>query len=712
MSADGGGFLPLPPNVPIIREEQPAQALPAPDAAALDTNFGISWFNPWATVRITSRDTGKVYEFESGGPQDDMLSLDTAKALGQPAGTWSLTLNPRRIPFGRRNVTWADLVRRNDHVEIAMGIHHTDPGIVVMRGFVDHCHRIDAADPQRGLPARRVLISGRDYGKLWLNFKVFYLQEASQYAGSQATNLMQIYWGILPGLKSPNTVLADIFAKLLQPKIARLQRGNAGVLQPTVACEVPDQFQISTKQSNFMTYTGSLWNLIDMFVSPPFTEFFVRDVPGAAAPEVRWRWAPLLKPGNRLALPWTPHPPVHTLHMGLVKNYDVDQTDNERYTYFWAPPGQYGTGATGLAVGKFLAPGYIDGPGIDQFGFNALEPAFQMYRMTASDDLANDDTTKTRPFWVPQINTNVQWLADTMLDNDELLDGQIQCHLRPDLVIGDYVDVPEEGVRMYIEGVSHSLTFAGQPSISTVVTVTRGRRLGDADIKTPDSYKYAPGTEIPGGSLSGSTPNETSATSADQAASAASAASPGGNAANAPAPPFMGEAQAQATIRLAQSLVGVADYAEGRRNIDKGSDVRITFAAICTPGPQNAAGDHGGGIDCSELVEWSLRYGASIKLPAPAQTQYNSTPRVPYNQLQPGDVVFFGGTVGGDVSGNNISHSGLYIGGGQMINAQDVGQKVKVADLSTGYWQQHFVSGGRVFTPPAPGGAGGVPNQH
>lgn len=684
----------------------PPAAIPAPDAAMVNATYKAQFFNPWFRVKATSQDTGKEYDLSP-----DILSIDTKKALSDPAGEWSLTLNPRRIPFGRRNVTWADLIGEQDYVEITMGIAHFDPGVVVMRGFVDHCHRIDAVDGQRGLPARRVLISGRDFGKLWLDFKVFYLVEASQNAG-EATNLMLIYWGIEPGLKSPDQFLGDVYNKLLAPKLGFLRRTSRAVPIPTVACEVPARFQISTFNTGFMTYTGSLWNVMQMYVSPPFTEFFIRDVPGASVPEIRWRWAPLCKLGNRLALPWTPHPPVHTVHADLLQRYDVDQSDNQRFTYFWAPPGQYGSPSTGLATGKLGAPGYIDGPGIDKYGYKDYQPDFQMYTLAPGTDPANDDKTKSQEYWIPQIKTNVQWLADTMLPNDKFLEGTLQTHLRPDLCMGDYVDVPEEGTRFYLEAIGHSITVTTQGvTATTAASVSRGQRLGDRDVPTPDSYKYVAGTEIPGGSLSGAEPTPEGAAAAD-AAQAGGANGPGSTTPQAPAPPFIGEAQASAVIRLLQSTVGVVDYALGRRNIDKGSNTRETFASMARPGPYNAAGDQGGGVDCSELVEWGLRFGAGIKLPTPAQNQYNMTPRVPYEQLQAGDVVFFGGTTGGDISGANITHSGFYIGDGQMINAQDFKQKVKVADLSSGYWRQHFVSGGRVFTPPAPGGAGNVPNQH
>lgn len=687
-----GNFEPLGPRTPPRTDTSGVPvALPAPGYAAANGVYTVRNFNPWAQVRLFSRSTGQDYDFAiSGSVSGDMLSLDTNKTLSDPAGTWSITLNPRRFAQGGRNVTWADIFSRNDYCEITMGLWHDAPGVVVMRGFVDHCHKLDSADPQRGLPARRVLVSGRDFGKLWLDFKVFYLAEAGQTAGNQNTNLIQINWGILPGMKTPNSFLADIYAKLLLPRIARRQQLNPHLPSPTVVCEVPDIFQIDTRQQNFIAYSGSLWNIMEMFRSPPFTEFLIRDVPGADAPEIRWRWAPLTRLGNRLALPWTAHPPVRTLHADELSRYDVDASDNERYTYFWAPPGQYGANITGLVTGKYLAPGYIDGEGIDLwYDYKPLEPAFNMYRINTSDDPADDDPKKSEPIWTSQIKQNVQWLADVMLPNDIFLSGPLQTHLRPDIAIGEYLDVPEEGTRFYVEGVSHSLVFSGKPQVSTMLRVTRGQRLDGKDTRTPDSYKYTDGAPIPGGSLTGHATTRAEAEAADGAAKAPNQA--GGNPSTAPAPPFVGGPEVAKVLSLALSLEGRADYNLGKRNYNKAT-LGEALAAILRPVGQ------GGGIDCSELIAFAFKFGAGINISPPADAQYRQTPRVAYADLRQGDILFFGGTTGGDISGANITHSGLYLGNGEMINAQDFGQKVVRADITGGYWKEHFVSGGRVFT--------------
>jgi hypothetical protein len=98
------------------------------------------------------------------------------------------------------------------------------------------------------------------------------------------------------------------------------------------------------------------------------------------------------------------------------------------------------------------------------------------------------------------------------------------------------------------------------------------------------------------------------------------------------------------------------------------------------------------GIDCSEFTAYAYE-SAGVRLPWNAQQQYNLT--TPITQPQPGDLVFFRGTVpASESNGDAITHVGLYLGGGRMIDAQDSG--VAIADLNSPYWQQHFVRFGRV----------------
>jgi peptidoglycan DL-endopeptidase CwlO len=100
--------------------------------------------------------------------------------------------------------------------------------------------------------------------------------------------------------------------------------------------------------------------------------------------------------------------------------------------------------------------------------------------------------------------------------------------------------------------------------------------------------------------------------------------------------------------------------------------------------PYCYGGDGPGCYDCSGLMmkAWAA---AGVGLPHNAAAQYNATRRVAYSNLQPGDIVFF----------SNLSHDGMYIGGGKMMHAPHTGTVVQIADISSGYYRQNFVSGGR-----------------
>jgi cell wall-associated NlpC family hydrolase len=99
------------------------------------------------------------------------------------------------------------------------------------------------------------------------------------------------------------------------------------------------------------------------------------------------------------------------------------------------------------------------------------------------------------------------------------------------------------------------------------------------------------------------------------------------------------------------------------------------------------------GLDCSGLVQLVF-HDLGMRLPRTAQQQYSATARVPPDQLQPGDLVFFARTYADP--NDWITHVGIYIGNGQQINAPTEGQVVSVQPVFTGFWGAHFVSGGRV----------------
>jgi cell wall-associated NlpC family hydrolase len=98
------------------------------------------------------------------------------------------------------------------------------------------------------------------------------------------------------------------------------------------------------------------------------------------------------------------------------------------------------------------------------------------------------------------------------------------------------------------------------------------------------------------------------------------------------------------------------------------------------------------GLDCSGLVQLVFRQ-LGVALPRTAQLQFDATVRVPRDQLQPGDLVFFARTYADPRDW--ITHVGIYIGGGLQINAPTEGQVVSIQPVFSGFWGSHYAGAGR-----------------
>ncbi len=109
-----------------------------------------------------------------------------------------------------------------------------------------------------------------------------------------------------------------------------------------------------------------------------------------------------------------------------------------------------------------------------------------------------------------------------------------------------------------------------------------------------------------------------------------------------------------------------------------------------------------GGYDCSGFV-WrvyklqSYPNEGSLASTIKGRTTYTMSvevprsKRIPFSQLQPADVVFFG-TKGSKSTGAQIFHTGIYVGNGWFIQSSDYG--VALAQLS-GWYKKRFAWGRR-----------------
>lgn len=103
----------------------------------------------------------------------------------------------------------------------------------------------------------------------------------------------------------------------------------------------------------------------------------------------------------------------------------------------------------------------------------------------------------------------------------------------------------------------------------------------------------------------------------------------------------------------------------------------LQFAKAELGQPYVWGGSEPGGFDCSGLVQYVFDK-AGIKLPRTAQEQYDATRKVgPGESLLPGMLVFFGS------SASDITHVGIYLGEGKLLDAPHTGADVRVENTPT-----------------------------
>jgi NlpC/P60 family len=97
----------------------------------------------------------------------------------------------------------------------------------------------------------------------------------------------------------------------------------------------------------------------------------------------------------------------------------------------------------------------------------------------------------------------------------------------------------------------------------------------------------------------------------------------------------------------------------------------------------------GNGFDCSGLVYFTHRQ-AGLNVPRTSHSQLDAVKKVPLDQIEPGDLLFF-------QLASTVSHVGIYIGGDEFIHAPSEGKKVSRSSLSNRFWLSRFIVAGNFY---------------
>jgi len=110
--------------------------------------------------------------------------------------------------------------------------------------------------------------------------------------------------------------------------------------------------------------------------------------------------------------------------------------------------------------------------------------------------------------------------------------------------------------------------------------------------------------------------------------------------------------------------------------------------------PYRYGGKDRKGLDCSGLIALSFFEALGISVPRSAESLYSWVEKVPIDNAQPGDLVFFRTT-----KTNKISHVGIFTGDGRFIHSASEGPVTGViySRLDEKYWSRTYAGAGRAF---------------
>jgi cell wall-associated NlpC family hydrolase len=107
--------------------------------------------------------------------------------------------------------------------------------------------------------------------------------------------------------------------------------------------------------------------------------------------------------------------------------------------------------------------------------------------------------------------------------------------------------------------------------------------------------------------------------------------------------------------------------------------------------PYAYAGEGPYAFDCSGFTKFVIQNTLGMDITHDMFTQIGMGQSVGMNELQPGDLVFFANTFR-----PGLSHTGIYIGGGQFVHAENESTGVRISDLNSDYYGSRWAGGTRL----------------
>lgn len=447
---------------------------------------------------------------------DKILSIRTQKNINQK-GSWQISLRPIRT--NEMGVINSYPFKINDPIEIYCN------GKILIRGLVDGLSIFESAEMGKGnTVTKSITVGGSDVLKILETTHLIvppdsYTVEALAAKESLTELFNQLFpkESVQQGLSTWINTLLQYGLKYAINNTNSLYKISTNIekVQSSAGSTSDEKFQVILNILTRPNKGGTLLQYFLSYIKRPLFEIFCQDEEEETSIVVRWcryeRADGLWPQQGESGIPWFPAPAIKNISNATIIQSDFRKNDFDRYTYFLTQASNLTVqsdletpAATAALIdvmpngGTYRNP-YYDGEGIKKFGYKELRvvvPYFSVFK-----DVEGSDPTNLYIMEVAGMLKDInKWLVDVFSFTDELYNGTIVFAGTTDIKIGDWILLPNRFI-VYVEHIEHNIDVMGQPSWTTRITFTRGRRqpfsAKDQIIeteKTPSTINLTPPT--------------------------------------------------------------------------------------------------------------------------------------------------------------------------------------------------------------------------
>lgn len=431
------------------------------------------------TARFHRQEGGTIETVSVGSvnsrPTDDLIQLQTAKHISTAAGTYSMTLVPRKDYLNELNPgDWCEIFGDNGD---GVGLRP------LLYGPISRVTRTRSVTGT-GAVVERIFVRGADFGKALSGTSALQDKRLAREAVFGTLGLAAVANEVQAPTGKAGQIINAILDRYLQleqwidPK-TRLTFGAGSSSGLGGASSALERRYISEETMGniaikAVALTESLWSVLQQWANLPVNEMFVDyrrpfenpEDPVNLSPALVLRQQPFFGDNWRN---------LRSIAIDRDAIIDDNLSKSDEDVCNWIRSVDSAEVATYAAGVGFFSP-----DSIRRHGFRRFENETEYF--VNLDEESKDDL-------ITLMSNYSAFQTVWHHSNDKLLKGTISTHFRPDARIGyrlDYSDTKTNELQeFYIEGVTHDLNYPGVSR--TTLSVTRGRdaRGGDPSFVGP-----------------------------------------------------------------------------------------------------------------------------------------------------------------------------------------------------------------------------------